>query len=49
MVKTDTFIGPEKPLDNCPFRSAQTGNGYNRNWTVRGNSYETRPGEGEGI
>ena len=49
MVKTDTFTGLEMQLENCPFRSAWTGNGYNINRTVRENNYETRLGEREGI
>ena len=38
------------PLENRPFQSAQTGNDYNGNQTVRGNgTYGTIPGGGEGI
>ena len=53
MVTTYTCTGLEpnleRPLENRPFRSSRTGNGYNGRRTVRGNSYTTKPGEGEGI
>jgi hypothetical protein len=31
------------PLDNCPFQSVWTGNGYNGSRTVRQDGYGTKP------